>query len=121
MKALADTVLLKLLRPSNKSAGGIILNTHTGNRREGDASQMAMVMALGEVAFENLKVKPQVGDVITFPKYAGSNVDGIGCDDLRVIHDTAAWLIIDKEDLEGIKFETEDGQEVEASKIVATK
>lgn len=76
---MGDRVTLKLKKVEEKTAGGIILPSELHDRIQ--VSELnAVIIAMGELAFQGYVVMPKLGDTVKIAKFAGftyENKDGV--------------------------------------------
>lgn len=85
-----NCVVVECDKVEEKSAGGIIY-TATSKEREQYGKDSGTLIAVGESAFEGLKVKPEVGDKVMYDKYDGK------------VRDNGEYRILVDEDILAIK------------------
>lgn len=94
---LEDRVVLKVAKVEEKTPGGILLPDAYKERHE-MAQLEAEVIELGEFAFVDSDVKPEVGDTVLITKYAGK---------LYTLNDEEYRLVTPR-DILGIKEQIDD-------------
>lgn len=69
-----NVVVVETEKVEEKSKGGIIL-TESIKDREQYGKDSGILVAMGESAFEGMKVRPKLGDEVMFDKYDGKTRD----------------------------------------------
>lgn len=69
---MEDRVLIKPKTIETKTASGIFLAVD--DKKEAASSREGIVTAVGETAWKDFAVKPEIGDNVNFVRYAGASV-----------------------------------------------
>lgn len=69
-----NVIVVKTEKIEEKSKGGILLTERTIDREQ-YGKDSGILVAIGESAFEGMKVKPKLGDEVMFDKYDGKTRD----------------------------------------------
>lgn len=70
LRVYSYRVALEIKPPEEKSKGGIVL-TQDRLRKDQDMVTRGYLRAMGEEAFEDLIMRPKIGDYLGFVKFAG--------------------------------------------------
>lgn len=105
--ALGTHMLVEVPKLSKKSKGGIILDDSTINREQMGLN-VGRVISLGEEAFRDRTVKPQVGDMVFFIAYAGDKIPSSKDSNIRLIYDEHCRAIVQEGDLDGMDISFEE-------------
>lgn len=75
---------------------GLALPEHNDKRREEKAVELGVVVAIGDTAFDwsSAGTKPQVGDTVSFAKYAGQNIKDTDGTEYQLLNDEDVTAII---------------------------
>jgi chaperonin GroES len=69
-KPMMNRVLIKVRKVEEKTKGGILLS-ESAIEKEQFNKTVGVIIDIGESAFEEWDVKPEIGDIVAFARYGG--------------------------------------------------